>query len=110
MRALKLSELEKSPGTIVAICLAVWALFVLSTMVTAWLQGSETFLLRANAALKGLLVTAVGWLGRERIDQVSHAWDAASERRRIIFAIEVGLIALLVIVGIDTLADRLIHE
>ena len=108
--SMKLNDLERSPGSIVAICVSMWALFVLSTMIVSWLEGSETLLPRANAALKGVLFAAVGWVGRERIDQVSHAWDAVSDRRRILFAIEVALIGLLVVIGVNALADHLIPE
>ena len=107
---MKLSDLEKTPGSIVAVCVSVWALLIVSMAIGSWLQGSEAFLPRANAAVKGLLFAAVGWLGRDRIDQVGHAWDESSGSRRILFAIEVGLIALLVVIGVNALADRLIHE
>lgn len=107
---MRLSELEKTPGSIVAVCVSVWTLLVVITALGSWLQGSDEFLLDANIAVKGLLFTAVAWLGRERIDQVGHAWDESSGKRRILFGLEVAVIALLVVIGVSALADRLIHE
>jgi hypothetical protein len=107
---MRLSDLEETPGSIVAVCVSVWALFVVIRAIISWLQGSDAFLFDANAALKGLLFAAVAWLGRERIDQVRHGWEESSGKRRIVFVVEVGVIALLVVIGINALADRLIHE
>jgi hypothetical protein len=104
-----LSDLEKTPGNILAICLSTFSLLLVAVAVGSWIKSSDQFLPDAAAAAKGFLFSVVAWLARERVDQGVRAFDGSIGWHRVLPLIEMLLIGSLVAIGGNVLVDHLIH-
>ena len=104
---MRLSDLKKTPGNIIAVGISVWALCVVAQSIILWAMGSDGFLWRAPGATKALLYTAVAWLARDRLDEVCRTWEELGGWHRILHVVEVFVVLSLVILGIETLGEKL---
>jgi hypothetical protein len=105
--AMQLSDLKRTPGNIIAVGISAWALIVVALSVIVWAMGSDGVLWSAPGTLKALLYAAIAWLARDRLDEVCRTWEALSGWHRILHAVEVFVVLSLVILGIETLGEKL---
>jgi hypothetical protein len=104
---MRLRDLMKTPGNIIAVGISVWALYVVVVSVIVWATGSGGALWGAPGAVKALLYTAVAWLARDRLDEVCRTWEELGGWHRILHVVEVFAVLSLVILGIETLGEKL---
>ncbi len=107
---MQLADLKKSPGVIVAVGISVWAACVVAMSVILWAMGADGVFGRAPGATKALLYAAVAWLARDRLDEVCRTWEELTGWHRIVHVVEVFVVLSLVILGIETLGERLMSD
>ncbi len=107
---MQLVDLKKSPGIIVAVGISIWAVCVVAMSVILWAMGVDGFLGRAPRAIKALLYVAVAWLARDRLDEVCRTWEELTGWHRIVHVVEVFVVLSLVILGVETVGERLMSD
>ncbi len=107
---MQIADLKKSPGIIVAVCISLWAGCVVALLAILWATGAGEFSGRAPGAAKALLYAAVAWLARDRLDEVCRTWEKLTGWHRIVHAVEVFVVLSLVILGIETLGEKLMSD
>ncbi len=107
---MQFADLKKSPGIIVAVCISLWAGGVVIMSIIFWVMGAGGFSARAPGAAKALLYAAVAWLARDRLDEVCRTWEELTGWHRIVHAVEVFVVLSLVILGIETLGEKLMSD